>query len=271
MSIKSKFQYAQQLLRRTGLLTSVEYLDYLLSVLRLTRKNASFVRDNPGFVLPPRHLAYDAYSAPDWHFYKESGEESALYLKDMALEYLGAPPGRVLEWGCGPGRIIRHLPAVLGAGNSVYGCDYNSETIRWCQKSLAGIDFSVNQLNPPLAFPSDQFDLVYAISVFTHLSEATGLNWIEELYRVLKPGGILLVTLKGDSYYDRLLPAEKAAYDSVGIVARGNVTEGRKMYATFHNPSYVREKLLTRFRILNHIPFESPLSAQDTWIAGKPR
>ncbi|HBG05738.1 MAG: hypothetical protein A2075_06115 [Geobacteraceae bacterium GWC2_58_44] len=270
MNIKSKFQYAQQFFRKTHLLNFVEYIDYLFSVVGSFKRNSSFVKRHPDFTLPPRHLAYDAYSAPDWEFYKESGEESAVYLRDVMLQYSGSGPAdSVLEWGCGPGRIIRHLPEFCGETTAYFGTDYNGETIKWCSSNISGINFSVNNLNPPLSFASGNFDFIYAISVFTHLSEPVGLKWIEELHRLLKPNGVLLITLKGDNYHDRLLPDEKVTYDSAGIVVRGNVTEGKKMFATFHNPKYVREKLLSKFQILNHITEHSPLSEQDTWIAKK--
>ena len=105
--------------------------------------------------------------------------------------------------------------------------------------------------------------------MFTHLSEQVSLDWIGELYRVLKPGGIILITTNGEYSASYLLPEEKAAYDTEGIAVRGNYEEGKKMFLAFHKPSYVRTKLLSRFSILKHEPNGFPHINQDMWIARK--
>jgi SAM-dependent methyltransferase len=270
LRFKSRFQLVQNLFRKTHVLFLAEYCDYVVSRLRCRSRNAIFLTQYPDFKIPPEYLAYDAYSAPDWEFYKESGEESAAYLKSTISEFnSGGEVDSVLEWGCGPGRIIRHLPKIFGPQVAIYGSDYNSKSIEWCRESIPGVVFIENGLNPPLQLESNHFDYIYAVSVFTHLSEATGIAWIDELHRLLKPSGILLITLKGESYYQQLLPKEKKIFDLRGIVVRGDVTEGKKMFATFTKPDYVRNKMLSRFNVLQHIINGSPLSNQDIWIARK--
>jgi SAM-dependent methyltransferase len=230
------------------------------------------LKGNPGFILPPAYLAFDAYSAPAWKFYKYSGEDTAIFIRKVAEEYLekGAAISSVYEWGCGPGRVIRHLPGVFDTSVKVYGSDYNKETIDWCKQNLPGIRFFVNDLTPPLDFPGNQFDLIYCISVFTHLSENNGLQWAEELFRILKPGGILIITNVGEnSYNTELLPEEKRKYNKEGIVVRGQYKEGKKMFLTMHNPLYIRQTLLKKFEILQHLPTGFPHISQECWIARK--
>ena len=77
------------------------------------------------------------------------------------------------------------------------GCDVDAEAVAWCSANLEGGPFFVNSPEPPLPCEPEQFDLVYAISVFTHLDEPAQQDWLAELRRVLKPGGIALVTLHG--------------------------------------------------------------------------
>ena len=80
----------------------------------------------PRFLLPPKHLAFDAYSAPAWRHYKESGEETARFLAETISRHLGRDAvRRLLDWGCGPGRVIRHLPALLGPSVLVWGSDFD--------------------------------------------------------------------------------------------------------------------------------------------------
>lgn len=262
----------QRILRKTRLLSLAEQLRYRSKVFSLSAQNKKFITANPTFALPPKFLAFDAYSAPDWTFYKSSGEGTAQFLADLAKEYLSPqkPIESIYEWGCGPARVVRHLPAALGEAVAVYGSDYNEESIAWCSKSIPDVQFAINQLNPPLPYPDNHFDFIYSISVFTHLSEATGLQWVQELYRVLKPSGILVITTSGDNaYQNELLEEEKKKYDNEGVVVRGDYEEGKKMYLARHNPKYVREKLLYQFNVLKHVPAGFPFIEQDYWVARK--
>jgi ubiquinone/menaquinone biosynthesis C-methylase UbiE len=261
----------QNVLRKLRLLSLAEKVRYQSTLWSLKKSNKEFIKNNRDFKVPPTYLAFDAYSAPDWHFYKSSGEGTAKFLAEMAARY--CTPGSisaVYEWGCGPARVVRHLPKTFGKAVAVYGSDYNAKTIEWCKQHLNGIKFDLNGLNPPLSYGDSTFDFIYSISVFTHLSETTGLLWSEELYRVLKPKGILLITTSGDNAYkSELLNREKDKYDNQGVVVRGEYEEGKKMYLARHSPQYVKEKLLKQFEILEHSPAGFPFIEQDYWIARK--
>ncbi|HTF27965.1 MAG TPA: class I SAM-dependent methyltransferase [Flavitalea sp.] len=263
----------QNLLRKAGLLPLAEKLRYVLKVFSLKKNNKQFIKQNPYFVLPPPHLAFDAYSAPDWNFYKTSGEATAGFLaNDIIEKYLDSVenPISVYEWGCGPARVIRHLPDLLRKNAMVFGSDYNKETIAWCSEKIKNVSFSVNNLNPPLLYKDNKFDFIYCISVFTHLSEITGLQWANELYRVLKPEGVLLITTSGDNAYEtELLENERKEYKEKGVVVRGDYEEGKKMYLARHKPSYVKEKLLKSFTIEEYSAAGFPFIAQDYWVARK--
>jgi SAM-dependent methyltransferase len=261
----------QHSLRKAGLLSLAEKFRYYLKLWSLRKSNVTFIRQNPDFKLPPERLAFDAYSAPDWDFYKRSGEGTAIFLAGMIRKYLpDGRPGSIYEWGCGPGRVIRHLPGQLGPFVEVHGSDYNPQTIEWCKKNIADIRFELNGLNPPLPYADNTFDFIYCISVFTHLSDITSLNWADEIYRVLKPNGVFLATTSGDSAFEKeLLDKEKKAYQTEGVVVKGNYEEGKKMYLARHNPRYVRENLLKRFRITDHSPSGFPFIEQDYWVARK--
>ena len=262
----------QRILRNLHVLKPVEQFRYVVKRMRLQKRNKKFVAQYPGFALPPPHLAFDAYSSSHWEFYKVSGELTAKFLTSVIENHFSEknPLHSIYEWGCGPARVIRQLPPLIKSNVSFHASDYNPETISWCRQNIPGIQFEINGLHPPLPYEESKFDFIYAISVFTHLSEDNGLAWANELYRVMKPGGVLLITTSGDKIYQHeLLPDERKKYDAAGIVVRDKYEEGKKMFLAMHSPRYVREKLLNRFEILEHAPSMFPFMTQDYWIAKK--
>jgi len=155
---------------------------------------------------------------------------------------------RMLDFGCGCGRVIRHWSAL--AGPEIHGSDYNRRLVRWCESNLPFAEFAANELAPPLSFESDFFDLVYAISVFTHLPKELEHAWIDELGRVLKPGGLLFLTTHGDAYVDRLEAEERERYRAGQAVVRWASVAGTNLCTTFHPEAYVRARLAPELELL---------------------
>lgn len=112
------------------------------------------------------------------------------------LANLGQPLTRdshILDFGCGWGRMIRFFLKDTVADN-LYGIDVNSEMIDICLNTVRQGNYSVCKPEPPTKFANNSFNVVYAYSVFSHLSESVHIKWLEEFSRILKPGGILIVT-----------------------------------------------------------------------------
>jgi len=262
----------QHVLRYTHLLKAVDHCRYLKRVLQCIRRNRAFRRDYPDFNLPPQHLAYDAYGSPDWYYYRRTGLQVAQDIEKLLLKYnYDISNIKILEWGCGPGRCIRHFPNVLGPNAQIYGTDYNEETIVWAKDNINGVKFMKNDLKPPLPFGNNTFDFVCALSVLTHLSEKSCQQWIKEIARVLKNDGMLCFTTNSDLIAEMLLSHEKKIYDTKGFYCRGKFQEGKKMFNTFHSRPYVKQTLTTGFELLQHItsgPFQF-IPTQDTWLVRK--
>src|SRR3546814_6253266 len=70
-------------------------------------------------------------------------------------------------------------------------------------------DVCSSDLTPPLAFADESFDLVYALSVFTHIPLELQRDWLDELRRVLVPGGYLLCTVTDDAATRQLQAEDK--------------------------------------------------------------
>ena len=103
---------------------------------------------------------------------------------------------RLLDWGCGHGRVARHFIQNWPMAE-ITGADIDAEAIAWSAGHLAGGDFVVAPLYPPLGLPAARFDVVIGLSVMTHLVARAQLEWIAEIHRLLKPNGIALISFGG--------------------------------------------------------------------------
>jgi SAM-dependent methyltransferase len=259
-----------QLLRRTGLLYSSDRIRYYLQLFKNRKINRKFKSDNPSIVLPPDYLIYESFQI-NYHKYYTESINAAKWLCGYFNRYMKLEKLKILDWGCGPGRIIRHLPRLINHDCEYFGTDYNSKSIEWCSKNLPGIHFNKNSLMPGLPYPDGYFDIIYGLSIFTHLSEQMHYDWYRELYRILKPGGIMFMTTQGDNYKIKLTPAELIKYNKGELVIRGNVKEGHRTFSAFHPAPFMR-KLFSNTEILDHIadqPEKGRWLPQDVWILRK--
>ncbi len=103
---------------------------------------------------------------------------------------------QVLDWGCGHGRVTRHFIENWPEAH-ISGTDIDPENIEWCQKHLPGGTFDLAPLLPPLGAPDGSYDLIVGLSVMTHLTAKVQEAWINEINRLLKPGGLALITFGG--------------------------------------------------------------------------
>lgn len=159
----------------------------------------------------------------------------------------------VLDFGCGCGRVLRYWREFECV--RVNGTDYNPELVRWCQKNLDFVHCSRNNLAPPLDLANASFDFVYAFSVFTHLSEELQIAWMDELARVLKPRGFLLLTTHGEQFSKNLAPELKQQFLAGKMVIAGdNRTVGSNDYGAYHPTQYVVETLGRGFNLIDYVP-----------------
>jgi SAM-dependent methyltransferase len=258
--------------RKLGVLQPLDGVLCWLERIRNARRNRRFVAEHPGFAVPPAHLAYDAYDAVRWDEYLRGGREVATLVGDLVRQHLGSGKVRLLEWGCGPARIVRHLPELLAPGSETFGSDYNAETIRWCRAHVPGVTFVENALAPPLPFADGSLDCACGFSVLTHLSEDNCVAWVRELSRVVRSGGLLLLSTKGEAQQGRLLADERRKLLRGEPIFRDNILEGKKMYDTILPGGWVEDRLLSGLEVVVHMPAVQSRShhEQDLWIVRKP-
>lgn len=168
----------------------------------------------------------------------------------------------ILDFGCGCGRVLAGWEPYLRPDLELYGVDINPALIEFCKKSIPFAQTRVSRYLPPLQeFVDEQFDFVYAASVFTHLDLDAAKAWAQELRRIIKPGGILMMSFHG-SYYDA--EVERLAKNGARILKRkgffvflhGKSEDtflGSNYYATFMTSRFAN-RLLSGFRLLKNYP-----------------
>lgn len=137
---------------------------------------------------------------------------------------------RALDFGSGAGRALRHFHDLV-PHNEFWGCDIHAESIDWLNENLAPMRGVVCSHAPGLPLDSGSFELIWATSVFTHLTDHWS-GWLLELHRLLAPGGVLIATflgeamsdaIAGEPWDDRRVGMNVTAYDESFDVGGPNV------------------------------------------------
>lgn len=128
--------------------------------------------------------------------YVELGRQTKAALLDLLPEDWSFDGRRVLDFGCGAGRTLRHFLDEAGRAE-FWGTDIDGTSIDWLQHNLCPpLHVTRNGPAPPLGLEYGTFDVAWALSVFTHLTDFS-LGWLLELHKLLKPDGLLVATYMG--------------------------------------------------------------------------
>jgi SAM-dependent methyltransferase len=246
------------------------------------RLGQRFTPVDPGLAAPPNLVA----------------QTSVLYERDVAVRadpdeyfaggYLGAlmylqtveefgfdlrAARAVLDFGCGAAKNIRLLRGIRDL--RLVGTDINLAQIEWARQHVPGVEFHVNELGPPLHFAEDDaFDLVTAASVFTHIPLDLQRPWLDEIRRILRPGGYFLCTVAGSYHVGiQLSPELRHRLREEGGVTLGPDDHGVS-YATKAARScdvfQTREEVLRVFgRVFEVLDYSANTSGQDHLVLRK--
>jgi SAM-dependent methyltransferase len=209
--------------------------------------------------LPPASLRYRVHGSPDLGSFLDVGKKCVQDI-EASLSRIGKNLGvfqNILDFGCGCGRTLLWL-GKDGRASSVYGTDIDPEAVLWCTKHLGFGKFSVNKALPPLDFPSGVFDLILAVSVFTHLDEDHQFLWLRELQRVTNTKGILVLTVHGHYCWKELRSDDMEKVRAKGFLfLKSNFWKGLfpEWYQTaYHTQEYVLKNYGKYFKVLDYIP-----------------
>lgn len=222
--------------------------------------------------LPPYELATRVGSlegTPDpWAHYARIGRACKEDLLAALPEDFTLEGKRVLDFGCGAGRTLRHFLADESPGE-FWGCDIDLASIAWLQENLSPpLHPFLNGELPPLEQPDGAFDLIYCVSVFTHLTRSWSA-WLLELHRVLRPGGFLVATFMGEGQ-SRVVAGQDWDEGRVGmLVLRPGQSWDAGGPMVLHSPWWIREHWGRPFEVLSLIPhgFPGALPGQGHGVA----
>jgi SAM-dependent methyltransferase len=246
--------------RRFRVLSLLETARFSLSAIKSASANLRYRRENPNFAPPPLWWMHDMYAHVSYADYMETGAATAAAVCRRIDAYVSAENPRVADWGCGLGRVIRHMPSRY----ALTGFDANPHAIAWCRNALGSASFCRNGPQPPLPAADASFDALYALSVFTHLSALGHERWIAEIERLLAPGGVFLGAFHSTPDNRQLLHAERVRFDAGELVVRDGVKEGGRTFTAFHPETYVRNRLLSRFEVIEG---PTPFFGQSLFVA----
>ncbi len=242
-------------LYRTAIRSQCWYLD---------RTNTDHYVD--GLPVPPAMLRFRVGETASVDSFFAVGNNIARIIQ-AALESTGKTMEKfnsILDFGCGCGRTLTWLAKSI-PGKTFYGTDVDESSIRWCQIHLPFATFSTNVLLPPTTYQEATFDLVYAVSILTHLNEEYQLRWLAELYRIIKPGGLLLLSVHGKHCWHGLSHDDLRILEERGFLFKTSSKLHGLLpdwyHTAYHSREYVMRTFSSSFRVLAYM--ETGLGNQD--------
>lgn len=152
---------------------------------------------------------------------------------------------RILDWGCGCGRLTRHLLSLPSGARRVTGIDIDQVNIAWNQQHLSDSQFLTVDLMPPTPFPDDSFDLVIANSVLSHLKLDVAKAWIAEIRRLLAPGGLALLSYHGEFSLAATASKTPNFVESVLETGFNSDLSAKELNEILADPGYYRQTFMS--------------------------
>ena len=145
--------------------------------------------------IPPIRIRQRAGgSGADVFWFIQSGKLDAEVFLSAIKRHADRPLSdqHVLDFGAGIGRLLCHFSDRCA---SLKATDVDEVVMSHLRREFPRIGCHVNGQDPPLPSPDGSFDTVFSFSVWTHLSADDQISWLQEMRRVLRPGGLALISI----------------------------------------------------------------------------
>jgi SAM-dependent methyltransferase len=258
-------------LRATHLIQFADRIAAHRAVHANAQANADYRAAHPNRTFPDPAFVFEVAGHAKLKSFDLSGQTHAREIASILRENALTASPAILDWGCGPARILAHLPAALNAPDArLHGCDPNPRAIAYARATLASISFEHSAEAPPLPYAAESFDAIYGVSILTHLPEAQAQTWVAELARVARNDGIVLLSAHGADASARLPSPVRARFDAGDYVEVGGAKAGSRTYVSYFNESAGRRLFAPHFADIAHKP-ANPVIGHDLWLLRAPR
>jgi SAM-dependent methyltransferase len=228
--------------------------------------------------LPQGENIYRVIATQETSLYRLGGATVANRINNYLKRSQGksvANIGPVLDWGSGCARVSRYLRK-LGC-DDLFGVDVDSANVDWCNANVPWLSAKHIALSPPIPYEDNSFELVIGISIFTHLRESSQFEWLSEIHRILRPGGLAVVTVMRDGQIalqgGTAASIEKLLSD--GFIMEDNndqlkLGEGDENYYVnvYHSTDYIYRNWQGDLEVVDIVPFLG--AHQDAVVLKKP-
>jgi len=204
-------------------------------------------------------------------FYIMDGERSANQLSELIRKHYGETAGKlsILEFASGYGCVSRHLKNF--ADYRVVSCDIHPQAVQFLREKIE-VECILSNSDPEKLAAGEQFDVVFALSFFSHMPPATWGKWLRKLFTVVSDGGLLIFTSHGRNGWKAV---NKPMLETEGFwfspISEQKDIPTEEYGTMIVSPYYVFEQL-KQAEIASPIFFQEALwwGTQDTYIVRKP-
>jgi SAM-dependent methyltransferase len=199
-----------------------------------------FLLTHPALPEPEQAIAY----------YFSDGAESARKLSEILVRNAAfAPSGSysVFEFASGYGMVTRHLAQQL-SGADIVSCDIHAQAVAFINDTLGSPALISRHLPEDLNL-NRHFDVVFALSFFSHMPEATFGRWLQALFSLVRPGGILVFTTHGLASQKIFgdVPLSESGFAFMPSSEQGDL-DGNEYGSSISTPDYVIGEVYRRLR-----------------------
>jgi SAM-dependent methyltransferase len=210
------------------------------------------------------------------------GRYDANLIREQISRYLPSEqPLDIMDFGCSTGRVLRHFHADHRAFRwQLYGVDVQARCIEWLRRHFPP-EFNVctGTVLPSLPFADNSLDVIYGMSVFTHIKYLWDA-WLLELRRVLRPGGLLIQSIHAEYAWEFYYKHRQEKWVRDGLSSRvhevptmnldwfhyGDISVSQ----TFWKRDIAREFWGRYLEVIDILPPPEKNSFQDWMICRKP-
>lgn len=187
------------------------------------------------------------------------------------LETVDRPLGRhttFLEFACGFGRFSRHLAGALPPG-ALHVSDIVPGSVDFLREQL-GVDGFYSTAAPEALRAPTRYDAIFVLSLFSHLPRSTWGRWLQSLYALLAPKGLLIFTTHGTRSAQLAgisLPADGFAFFPT---SESSALSGEEYGCTYTAPDFVHRTIAASLGPVETREFPAHFwSNQDAFVVSR--